>query len=261
MSTEKEQKQTENIYELTSTLQMYNEFHYGPPHLGFPNFSKSVADVVVEFSVGYKRGRVMDLGCAVGRCAFELAKVFDAVVGVDYSASFIRTAQQIQKDGVIHFASPIEGDLVESRSVTLSELGLDTGKDKCEFAEGDACNLDPIFTNFDVVVCVNLIDRLSNPYLFLEMIHNRIHIGGLLFITSPYTWLEQFTPKEKWVGGYIDSKGKPVTTLDGLKNNLQPHFRLLREPLDVTMIIRETARKYQHTLVQLTVWERVASEK
>ncbi len=34
-------------------------------------------------------------------------------------------------------------------------------------------------------------------------------------LTSPYTWLEEFTPKEKWIGGYIKD-GKPVTSTEGL---------------------------------------------
>lgn len=79
--------------------------------------------------------------------------------------------------------------------------------------------------------------------------------GGLLVLLSPYTWLEEFTPKEHWLGGRkVD--GENVSTLDGLRQELEPGFKLVGEPKDVPFVIRETARKFQHTLSQLTVWEK-----
>ena len=47
-----------------------------------------------------------------------------------------------------------------------------------------------------------------------------------------------------------------VTTLDGLKALLSPWFRLIGDPVDVPFVIRETRRKHQHTLSEMTVWER-----
>ena len=38
---------------------------------------------------------------------------------------------------------------------------------------------------------------------------------------------------------------------------LQGHFEMLDEPQDVAFVIRETARKYQHTLSQVTLWKRI----
>jgi len=36
---------------------------------------------------------------------------------------------------------------------------------------------------------------------------------------------------------------------------LTPHFRLLSEPREVPFVIRETRRKFQHTIAELTAWE------
>ena len=74
-------------------------------------------------------------------------------------------------------------------------------------------------------------------------------------IASPYTWLEEFTRKENWVGG-VRRAGEPFTTLEGLQERLGGHFRMLGEPRDVDFVIRETARKFQHTVSQLTIWEK-----
>jgi transaldolase len=49
---------------------------------------------------------------------------------------------------------------------------------------------------------------------------------------------------------------KLPSTLDGLKAILGKHFKLLRGPLSVPFVIRETRRKFQHTLSEVSIWER-----
>jgi hypothetical protein len=36
----------------------------------------------------------------------------------------------------------------------------------------------------------------------LEVLPYLVKPGGVMLITSPYTWLEQFTHPSKWMGGY-----------------------------------------------------------
>jgi hypothetical protein len=104
-------------------------------------------------------------------------------------------------------------------------------------------------------MATNLIDRLYEPLLFLEEVHMRLDEGGYLILTSPYTWLEEYTKKEYWLGGYRDDEGNVVTTLDGLKKVLLPHFELVATH-EIPFVIAETARKYQHTISQMSVWKK-----
>ena len=120
--------------------------------------------------------------------------------------------------------------------------------------QGDACNLPEKFTDYDVVFAGNLIDRLYEPETFLSLIKERIRKGGLLVITSPYTWLEEFTEREKWLGGFKAQTGENYTTLEGIRDALQPEFELAADPTDVPFVIRETKRKFQHTVAELSVW-------
>jgi hypothetical protein len=71
-------------------------------------------------------------------------------------------------------------------------------------------------------------------------------------LASPYTWLEEHTKKENWVGGF-KKDGENLTTLEGLKMILLPHFDLIDET-QVPFVIRETSRKHQHTLSDVTIW-------
>ena len=104
-------------------------------------------------------------------------------------------------------------------------------------------------------LAANLIDRLYDPGRFLGEVARRINPGGLLVIASPYTWLAEHTPRDAWLGGFKGNDG-PVTTLDGLKAHLRRHFHLLDAPKDMPFVIRETRRKFQHSVSEVTVWER-----
>ena len=73
-------------------------------------------------------------------------------------------------------------------------------------------------------------------------------------ILSPYTWLEEYTPKENWLGGYIKDN-KEISTLQTLKESLKD-FELLHTT-DVPFVIKESKRKYQHTLSEMSIWKKI----
>ncbi len=243
------------VYETDSSVSQYCEFHYGVEYFGVPNFPKQVAEICGELVKSRPHARALDLGCATGRSSFELARFFDHVTGVDFSARFIRVGHEMQQTGTILYTMAEEGELVTYHEKNLKDFGLEQLQDKVEFWQGDAHNLKTQFTDYDLVLACNLIDRLYNPAKFIEHILRRIKPGGLLVLLSPYTWLEEFTPKDNWLGGRkVD--GENVMTLDGLRRELEPVFTLVGDPKDVPFVIKETARKFQHTVSQMTVWEK-----
>jgi len=242
-------------YESDSLAAQYCDAHYGPEHFGVPNFAVTLAGICLERMQGRAMGHALDIGCAVGRGAFELARGgFAQVTGLDFSTRFFRLATRMRDEGFLRYAFPEEGEVVSFHEIGLSDLGLDAVRDRVRFFQADACNLPEKFTGYDLVLAANLIDRLYSPRRFLTTIHERMNPGGLLVLASPYTWQEEFTKKEEWLGGYRDA-GEPVWTIDGLKEALDPYFRMLGEPRDVAFVIRETRRKFQHSVAELTVWE------
>jgi 5-histidylcysteine sulfoxide synthase/putative 4-mercaptohistidine N1-methyltranferase len=243
-------------YESDLLAAQYCDAHYGPEHFGVANFPVTLARRCLELMGERPRHHALDLGCAVGRAAFELARGFERVTGLDFSTRFFRLAARMQEEGYLRYALPEEGEIVSFHEIGLSELGLAQLRERVDFYQADACNLPEKFTGYDLILAANLIDRLYSPRKFLTTIHERLNPGGLLVITSPYTWLEEFTKKEEWLGGYREA-GEPVWTLDGLKEALAPRFRMVGEPRDVPFVIRETRRKFQHSLAEMTVWERL----
>jgi hypothetical protein len=74
-------------------------------------------------------------------------------------------------------------------------------------------------------------------------------------ITSPYTWLEEFTPRGNWLGG-LECDGRRVTTRDGLQAALAADFELVAVK-DLPFLIREHARKFQWSVAEATIWRRI----
>ncbi len=248
-------KVREDVYETDALVSQYCESHYGKEYYDVPNFPKNSAEICLKYMEGCPMKRALDLGCATGRSTFELARKFDKVTGLDFSARFIKIADELIEKGYIHYVLPEEGELVSYHEVSMEEFGFKGLEKKVEFFQADAVNLKPHFTNYDLIFAGNLIDRLYDPGKFLEMISGRLNPGGILVIASPYTWLAEYTKREKWLGGYKED-GEPVTTLDGLHRHLDKHFKCIAEPFKVPFVIRETQNKFQHTLSNFTVWER-----
>ncbi len=243
-----------DYYETDEQLGQYMDFHYGPEHFGVPNFPKTCAERCL--AVKPSGERALDLGCATGRSTLELARGFNEVLGLDLSQRFIDAADQLRRDGELSYCLTDEGEIGHNETASLQQLGLTWTAERVRFAVADAGNLPEDYTGYDLIFAGNLIDRMPNPGAFLQDVHQRLNPGGVLVVTSPYTLLPEFTPLEHWIGGYYDSSGVPVTVLDGMKDRLHPHLELIQEPQDVPFVIRETRRKHQHTLAQLTVWRK-----
>lgn len=247
-----------SAYETDAMVSQYAEFHYGETTLGVPNFPQAMAQLAIDFHRRHGNGgkaRALDLGCATGRASFELAKTFDKVIGIDFSARFIQVGIRLAETGAIRYTMPEEGELVGYHERRLDSLGLLETAQRVEFWQGDACNLKDIFSGFDLILAANLIDRLSAPRRFLDTVADRLNSGGLLVLASPYTWLEEYTKRSEWIGGF-KKDGESRTTLDGLKEILGRKFVMVEAPLSVPFVIRETRRKHQHTLSEVTVWKR-----
>ena len=249
-----------NPYETNKLLSEYLLFHYGAPSEVLPfEFGPSgalnypvrcVSECVFPELTG-QQSRALDLGCAVGRSTFELAKHCREVVGVDYSRRFIEAAEKIRANGSLAYERREEGTL---QTPALAKLPEAVDPERVRFEEGDAMSLRDDIGIFDVVLMANLIDRLSEPSKCLERLPSLVRAGGLLVITSPYTWSEEYTPKALWLGGF-KLEDRSLNTLEGLSLQLEDAFDLLYTR-DLPFLIREHARKYQWSVAQATVWRR-----
>lgn len=250
-----------NPYETDKLLHEYLLFHYGRPEevLPWPAGPKDALDYpvrcvteCVDVAALPPQARALDLGCAVGRSSFELARHCTEVIGIDYSRRFVEMAQILAGSGSAAYLRIDEGDLT---TPLLARVAPDIDRSRVKFEHGDAQKLRPDLGTFDVVLGANLVDRLINPDLLLERLSRLVKPGGQLILTSPCTWLEDFTPRKNWLGGFL-MHDAPRTTLQGLKSMLGRNFTLTATR-DLPFLIREHARKYQWSVALATIWKRV----
>lgn len=243
-------------YNEVKLQRQYVDFHYGKErHFGVDNFACKCIETI-KHRIGFDFDKVLDLGCAVGRSSFELAKVANHVDALDFSSKLLEVPLALQSGKTIQYSIIQEGDITESKEIKLSDFEEYPGiKDKVNFSQADACNLEPHYDGYGLVFAGNLIDRLHTPQKFLEDIKGRITQSGYLVIASPYTWLEDYTPRENWLSGFDPGAGKNKTSLDGLADYLNPEFEL-KFTEEIPFVIRETGRKFQHSVSQMTIWKK-----
>ena len=247
-----------NVYETKRVLGEYLLFHYGTAkEIAPPAFARSALDFpvrcvsdCVDRSALPPNARALDLGCAVGRATFELARHCREVIGIDSSQRFIEAAETIRREGALPYERVDEGILV-TPLIARAPKGID--RQRISFATGDAHHL-VLPGVFDLVLLANLIDRLEIPERCLAQLPGLVAPRGQLVITSPYTWLEEFTPREHWLGGFR-RENHTHDTLAGLAAALDSEFDLVGTR-DLPFLIREHARKFQLGLAQATIWRR-----
>lgn len=187
-------------------------------------------------------------GCSVGASAFELARRCSSVEASDYSLSFITAAQRLAREGKHEGIRTLEGAITEPfTAVVPSEVE----RSRVTFSVQDATALPSGMGPFDVVLAANLICRLPDPDAFLERLSKLVKPGGQLLLTTPFTWLEEYTPRDKWIGG-IDPA---LRSEEELERRLSGEFRLHRRH-DLPFLIREHERKYQLGIALGTCWIR-----
>jgi putative 4-mercaptohistidine N1-methyltranferase len=180
-----------------------------------------------------------------------LARLCREVIGIDFSRRFIEAAQALATTGTLDYLRTDEGALT---TACMARIDAGIERARARFEVGDAMDLRDHLGAFDVVLMANLIDRLSEPQRCLARLPGLVNPGGQLIITSPYTWLEEFTPRAHWLGGF-ERDGKRVTTREGLQAALVADFEFLGAR-DLPFLIREHARKYQWSVAEATIWRR-----
>ncbi|TDH67838.1 hypothetical protein CCR75_001958 [Bremia lactucae] len=252
------------VYESERAVQEYLQFHYEEPSTTVPysfapldalQFLPRTVERCNNISPSTQHDRALDIGCAVGRATFELSKYYDEVMGIDYSYHFVDAANQMKEKGSMEYEAHIQGDIHELRRVKLPS-GVKAHNVK--FCQGDACNLSPSIGTFDAVLAINLLCRLPEPEKFLRNIGKFINPGGIFVLVSPYSWLEEYTVKSKWIGGVRDGEGAPVDSFSVIKSVLSEDFSLVGRE-DYAFIIREHERKYQWGVSDGSYWKRKAS--
>ena len=255
-----------NPYESDQLLRDYLVLHFGSPKDQMPyefgptnatQFPQRCAQLVIDAArmQNIKLERILDIGCAVGGSTFALAEQSSAfALGVDLSGSFIRTALELKNNGTLNYKQSEEGDLASWREARVESQ---IAREKSDFRRADACALPPDFVDFDAVLMANLLCRVPSPMSVLQRMSGArgvVRKGGILVMTTPFSWLPEYTPREVWLGG-IERDGIEHWSEEALLRYMAKDFVLIKKDA-IPLVIREHKRKFQYIVADSYVFQR-----
>jgi putative 4-mercaptohistidine N1-methyltranferase len=266
-----------NVYESGDSLHMYLGLHYPTsganegvdPILAHANspmhgtrFPQRVAGLLSSLDPKRTNNRALDMGCAVGGASFELAKSFDQVDAFDFSESFVNSAKQMQAGEKMRFQIPVEAELFEEVEAVHDDGMTPEILVKVDFFTGNACDIQNMHAegrlgSYDGVIMSNLLCRLPDPMACLNGLNGIVNKGGVVVMVTPFSWLTEFTPRSKWLGGFYDPVSKdPIRSKDVLKEMMEDRgFEKIHEE-EMPLVIREHQRKYQYIVSEATGWRK-----
>jgi putative 4-mercaptohistidine N1-methyltranferase len=251
---------TASLYESPKLLGEYLLLHYGgaeemrhqalpvDPAVSNTPFPVRCVRQLLDTELLPDNPSALELGCSVGAAAFELARTCTHVEASDYSASFIHAAEQLKNTGCLEGVRMVEGERFLPFTATVAP---EIDRSRTSFSVQDATALPQPLGPFDVVLAANLLCRLPDPEALLGRFADLVKPGGQLLLTTPFTWLEEFTPRSRWIGGGVTGPSSE----EELTRRLSEQFRLHRR-VDLPFLIREHERKYQLGIAFGTSWIR-----
>ncbi|NQZ22192.1 MAG: 5-histidylcysteine sulfoxide synthase [Colwellia sp.] len=247
-----------NRYETDRDICQQLDSHYGKTQLSQTNYQRQISTSVRENMKKYKvsADKCLNVGCSVGRTAFELSPFFQHIDAIDFSARFIQYGVQLQQQQSVRYTSVVSGDIVDFNEVSLAELPISGKGDNILFSQGDGCNLKVNFCDYDAVVIEHALEKSYQPKILLATVSQRLKVGGLLFVISDFQYSTKHTEKSHWLGG-LKVNGENVSGFDELSLRLSNHFNLLNE-IQLTRVVKQNQCTYIVTETQLSVWQRIS---
>jgi len=256
-----------NPYDDDAQIARMTHSHYSTDAetFGVENWPRRVAHLAIEkmdaLGEDAKFDKAMDVGCAAGRSAFELATRFQSVVGVDFTVRLLGVGYRMQENGGVEWTMREQGEAEVAHRTEAAQLGLDLATlQRVSFLQADAQNLPPangtqLADDFDLVLAANLLSRISNPRLFLESVHNYCREGALLLVCDAYDWDTEYTPRANWIGARDEDGLSAEEAVKALMVE-SGHWRW-REEMEVQQVLKLSKRTFAHTNAHCMLLQRV----
>jgi len=243
-----------NKYETSKDICQQLECYFGANVLGHENYGQQIAQQVESFiaAENIATERLLNLGCSVGRVAFELSQFFQHIDAVDFSARTIQYGVQLQTGASVRYTRTIEGDICEYNEITLADKVKQANSERILFSQADGCNLKDNFKHYDVILIQNALEQSYDPKRLLANAVSRLNPSGLLIIISDYHYQLQTTDKAKWLSG-VKVNGENLSGIDALTSELNDEFDLVATK-ELPRVVADSARNFNVSHCQLSVW-------
>ena len=245
---------TVNRYESSVDICQQLDCYFGKNTLGYENYGEQIAQQVsrVLSTERVDKKRLLNLGCSVGRVAFELSRDFQHIDAIDFSARTIQHGVQLQSGKHVRYTSTTEGDICQYNEISLADTVKGIKPKQILFSQADGCNLKENFKGYDVILIQHALEQSYDPKRLLSNAVSRLNSNGILIIISDYQYQEQTTEKAKWLGG-IKVNGENLSGFDALTEQLGSRFELINQD-ELTRVIKKSARNFTMSRGHFTAW-------
>ena len=145
-------------------------------------------------------GAAIDLGCSVGRGAWEVARRTErTVLGCDLNFSMLRLAQKLMLEGTADFPRRRIGLVYDPITISLPSGLTNVGVD---FWAADSMAMPFDAGSFGLASALNLIDCIAGPTNMLAEASRLLVPGGVAIFSTPYDWSANATEPPAWIGGH-----------------------------------------------------------
>lgn len=243
-----------NEFETDKNICQQLDCYFGEQSLAYEDYGQQIVDHIKTLlnNNGVQTNRLLNLGCSVGRVAFELSESFAHIDAVDFSARTIQHGVQLQTGGSARYIKTIEGDICQYHELKLVDAVPNSKSERILFSQGDGCNLKDIFKSYDVVFVQHALETSYDPASLLRNAISRLKPSGLLIILSDYHYQSQHTEQSKWLSG-MKINGENLFALEALRNRLEPKFNLTSQH-ELYRVMDESARNFTVDKCQITAW-------
>ena len=206
-------------------------------------------------ALGEVGGPTIDLGGAVGRGGWELARVVAPVLVADMNFAFLRLAQRLMLEGEAWFDRRRVGLVYDRARIALPG---DAAGERLDFWAVDAMALPFRAGTFGLAAAVNLVDSIAGPTEAVAEAARVLAPGGGAIFTTPHDWSTNAAEPARWMGGHSQrgqwaGASEPVLTTTLRAHGLEP----VAERHDLPWTLRLHARAEMRYSLHLVACRRV----
>lgn len=207
-------------------LSTYGNVHWGDVAATEPLPPEGTVATVVAHAIGMlpapPAGRWLDLGCSLGRAAFELVDAgAELVVGVDLNMAMLRRAEGLRRTGRVEWPRRRVGQVFDR--MTAEHAAART--DRVAFVCADVGILPFADASFDGALSLNVLDCVPSPVGHLLELGRALAAGAPAVMSTPYDWSASATPMEAWIGGHSQRGATVGASEPELRRILSPDAR------------------------------------
>lgn len=169
------------------------------------HFYQRTAAVAAAWAAGLKleARRCCDVGGSTGRLVYELARRLpdaEELVLAEPSAAFCRWARRLLLGADFDRWLPVPDGVLRPTHRRVEAAHLPKPTRQAFVYQATAPDVPRPEGYFDLVTCANVLDRVEDPVALVRDLRHLVRPGGLLVISSPMHFDENYTSRDRWIG-------------------------------------------------------------